>query len=133
MKKILLTLTLALVAQVSFAQDTFKDDVRKYFGYSGQSAGLEIVKNDLSSNIPEEKKDAFIKELDVSLNSLIDNLADLYMTEFTHEEIKEINAFYETPVGNKLSSKNEFLLNKGQEISGEWSQGLIELMGRYMN
>ena len=55
------------------------------------------------------------------------------MSEFTHEEIKEINSFYETAVGQKLSSKNEFLLNKGQEISGEWSQGLIQLMDKYMN
>ncbi|SFJ61551.1 DUF2059 domain-containing protein [Myroides guanonis] len=133
MKKVLITLTLALFVQVGFAQDTFKEDVKKYFSYSGQSAGLEIVKNDLSSNVPAEKKVAFEKELDVSLNNLIESLADLYMSEFTHEEIKQINAFYETPVGKKLSSKNEFLLNKGQEISGEWSQGLIELMGRYMN
>lgn len=133
MKKVVITLVFACVAHVGFAQDGFKEDVKQYFSYSGQSAGLEIVKQDLSSNISIEKKEAFEKDLDISLNNLIDRLADLYMSEFTHEEIKEINAFYETAVGRKLSSKNEFLLNKGQEISGEWSQGLIQLMEKYMN
>lgn len=133
MKRILMTLVVALVAHVGFAQDGFKEDVKKYFSYSGQSAGLEIVKQDLSSNIASEKRAAFEAELDVSLNELIEQLADLYMSEFTHDEIKAINTFYETAVGKKLSSKNEFLLNKGQEISGAWSQGLMQLMEKYMN
>lgn len=133
MKKVAITFIFTCLAHVGFAQDGFKEDVKKYFSYSGQSAGLEIVKQDLSSNISIEKKEAFEKDLDISLNNLIDRLAELYMSEFTHEEIKEINSFYETAVGQKLSSKNEFLLNKGQEISGEWSQGLIQLMEKYMN
>lgn len=133
MKRVLFTFVLLLCVQVGFSQDSFKQDVKKYFTYSGQSAGLEIVKKDLSSNISDDKKEAFEKDLDVSLDQLIDSLAQMYMKEFTHEEIKQINAFYETPVGGKLSSKNEYLLNKGQEISSQWSQGLIELMGKYMN
>lgn len=132
MKKIALTFVLFLAAQFAFAQDAFKADMKKYMELSGQLTTFELLTQELSNNIPEEKRADFNKELKASLNILMDKMAEMYMTEFTHDDVKEMIKFYETPVGKKLSSKNGVLFEKGQEVGQEWAIGLQGIIMKYM-
>ncbi|PKP14603.1 MAG: hypothetical protein CVU07_14035, partial [Bacteroidetes bacterium HGW-Bacteroidetes-23] len=65
-------------------------------------------------------------------NDLMSKMADMYMSEFTHDEIKALLKFYESPVGKKLTDKTEVLYNKGQTVGQEWGMGLQTMMMKYM-
>lgn len=132
MKKAVLTFALLLITTLSFSQDAFKKDVLKYLDVSGQSSTFKMITKDLSASIPEDKKAEFQKELDVSINDLMSKMADMYMVEFTHDEIKDLLKFYESPVGKKLSEKTAVLYTKGQAVGQEWGMGLQSLMMKYM-
>jgi len=133
MKKVLLTLALVLVAQLGIAQDpTFKADVIKYLEISGQAKIFEIVTKDIAKTIPAEKQADFKKELDASIKDVVGKMADLYMVEFTHEDVKSAIKFYESPVGKKLTSKADVLYEKGQAIGQEWGMGLQSIVMKYM-
>lgn len=132
MRKVLLTMVVLFVAHVGMAQDAaFKADVIKYIELSGQRKTFEMITKDIINNIPVEKQADFKKELDLSINDLISKIADAYVAEFTHEDIKAAIKFYETPAGKKLASKTEVLFQKSQAAGQEWGMGLQELMMKY--
>ncbi len=132
MKKTVLTFVLLLITTLGFSQDAFKNDVVKYLEVSGQSNTFKMITKDLASNIPEAKKAEFQKELDASINDLMGKMADMYMTEFTHDDVKALLKFYESPAGKKLTDKTEVLYNKGQTVGQEWGMGLQTMMMKYM-
>lgn len=134
MKKLLLTLVVVLMAQLGMAQasDAFKKDVVKYLELSGQRKTIEMVTKDIVSNIPAEKQADFKKELDASITNFMNKLAEPYMAEFTHEDIKTAIKFYETPVGKKLTEKAGVLYEKGQAVGQEWGMEVQGLMMKYM-
>lgn len=132
MKKVILTFVFVLVAQLGFAQDAFKTDTKKYMDMSGQMAIFESLTSEWENNVADDKKADFRKELTASLSLLKDKMAEMYMTEFTHNDIKELIKFYESPIGKKLSSKNEVLMEKGEQVGQEWAVGLQGIMMKYM-
>lgn len=132
MKKVILTFVFVLVAQLGFAQDAFKTDTKKYMDMSGQMAIFESLTSEWENNVTDDKKADFRKELTASLSLLKDKMAEMYMTEFTHNDIKELIKFYESPIGKKLSSKNEVLMEKGEQVGQEWAVGLQGIMMKYM-
>jgi hypothetical protein len=132
MKKLLLTLVVLFAAQLTFAQDAFKQDVIKYLNASGQRKTFELLVGDLVKQVPAEKQADFKKELNTSLDDLISKMADVYMTEFTHDDIKAIMKFYDSPIGKKLTEKAEVLYEKGNAVGEEWGMGLQAIMMKYM-
>lgn len=132
MKKLLLTLVLVLATQLTFAQDAFKKDAVKYIELSGQRKTFEMFVKDLEANVPAEKLAEFKKELSTALDDLMGKMADMYMKHFTHEDIKAAIAFYESPVGKKLTANAEVLYTEGKEIGQEWGMSLQPLLMKYM-
>jgi uncharacterized protein len=52
----------------------------------------------------------------MSWASLKDDMAKIYMAEFSESELSELNKFYQTPVGKKAVQKMPTLMAKGAEI-----------------
>ena len=52
----------------------------------------------------------------MSWASMKEDMVKLYQAEFTESELKELVAFYQTPVGKKTIQKMPQLLSKGAEI-----------------
>ena len=133
MKKIYLTLLFAGVAHVAMAQNTAsKADVLKVIQMNGADAQMKMAKNQILKMIPGAKKDQFLKDFDAALPGLYDNLTKVYMESYTKEDIKAMMDFYETPVGKKIAAKSLDLSEKCIVATLEWSQGLQDLMMKYM-
>ncbi|MCO6147049.1 DUF2059 domain-containing protein [Flavobacterium sp. NRK1] len=135
MKKLLLAAVFMLVAQVTMAQTadaTFKADAIKVLNLSGFATQFEMLTKDIVKNVPAEKQAEFKKDLDASIQDLIAKIADIYMQEFTHEDIKAMLKYYESPVGKKFASKTGVLFEKGQAAGQEWGMGLQGVMAKYM-
>lgn len=132
MKKVLFAFALLFTAQITFAQDAFKQDIVKYLNLSGQRATFEMMLKDLPKQVPAEKQADFKKELDTAIDDLMNKMADIYVTEFTHDDIKAAIKFYESPAGKKFTSKTELLYEKGNAIGQEWGMGIQSIMMKYM-
>lgn len=132
MKKFIVTITVVLVSHFGMAQDAFKQDVLKVLKASGSAAQMELAKEQVMGNIPEDKKAAFSKDFDDSLPSLYDKMAKVYMEMYTHEEVKQMLKFYNTPVGKKMSEKSGELTKKNMEAAQEWGMELQGIMMKYM-
>jgi hypothetical protein len=68
------------------------------------------------------------EELSAALSgpdSMMEELVAIYAKHYTHEEIKELIAFYESPLGRKVLSTMPVLLAESAEIAQRWSQSIM--------
>ena len=132
MKKIFISIAFLLIAQITIAQNaSFKADVLKLISISGADAQIKLVKPQILSMVPENKKENFSKEFDASVPSLLDKMANVYMEIYTPDDIKAMIVFYESPVGKKMSEKAGELGQKSMQAGMEWSQELQGLITKY--
>ena len=130
--KNLLSVIFLLIIQITIAQDaSLKADVLKLISISGADAQIKIVKPQILNMVPENKKENFSKEFDASIPSLLDKMANIYMEIYSHNDIKAMIVFYESPVGKKMSEKADELGQKTMQVGQEWSQELQGIMAKY--
>lgn len=132
MKKIVLVLCL-LATVVGQAQDTseFKKETIEFIKLTGSGAAFDNAIAQIGAMVSEANKEAYQKDAIATLNGLYDKLADLYMTEFTQDEIKELVTFYNTDLGKKLSGKQLSLTQKGMMLGQSWGMELQEIAQKY--
>jgi hypothetical protein len=64
----------------------------------------------------EAQMKAFLNKY-MSWASMKDDMVKIYVGEFTEPELKELTAFYKTPLGKKTVEKMPALMMKGAELS----------------
>lgn len=133
MKKLFSTLLLLIVAQVGMAQeDAFKKDVLKVLEMSGANAQMKVAKDQIIKMVPADKQSAFTAELEATMPGFYDKMAKIYMETYTKDEVKAMIAFYETPVGKKMTEKAAEIFQKGQFAGQDWGKSLQSIMMKYM-
>ena len=84
--------------------------------------------------VTEEKWAALKKDVfDVEVAELNKMLVPIYKKHFTPEEIKAILAFYETPVGKKLTEQSPLITAESMQLTQQWAMGLMGKMQGYLN
>jgi hypothetical protein len=98
-------------------------------------AGVE----QMSAQIPEDKRAKFVEVMKVFLTkycsweALKNDLFVMYAREFTEAELKQLTAFYKSPVGVKMSQKQPLILQTsmalGQKAAADHQAELQQMMG----
>ncbi|RZJ59840.1 MAG: DUF2059 domain-containing protein [Flavobacterium sp.] len=132
MKKLIVTALFLLVANLGMAQaQAFKDDVQKLLRLSGASSQVDVAKKQIITMIPAAKQEAFLKDFNASLTPLFEAQEKFYMAEFTHDDVKKMITFYETPVGKKMAEKSSKLTEATMPVIQQWSMSLQEIIMKY--
>lgn len=110
----------------------FKTETIKLIKLTSMSVFSNIV-GQMSAMVTDANREAFEKEAETSLNGLLSEIADVYMQEFTHSEIKDMIAFYETPTGKKMADKTGVIMQKSMSIGQSWGMKFQEIVQKYSN
>jgi uncharacterized protein len=132
MKKLLIMLAFAFISQAAMAQNGFRADVQKVLQMTGSAAQADIAKAQIVAMIPEAKKAEFIKEFDALVPEYLNFLEKFYMETFTHDEVKQMIKFYETPVGKKITANAGGLAEATTKAAQDWAPKLQNLVMKYM-
>ncbi len=133
MKKLFTILAVVVAVQFGTAQnDTFKQDAIKVIEKSGAGAQFGMVLDQIKTMVPEDKHEELTKDFNATLPSLYSKIAEVYMEEFSHDDIKKILSFYESEVGKKLGSKQGDLMEKAMVAGEQWGMDLQMIMMKYM-
>lgn len=134
MKKLLFIAIIALSMSVSAQTNAdFKEQTIEFIKLTGSASAFEDAINQIGVQVPASKTDAYLKEARGTLDGLYDKLAEIYMQEFTHNEIKELKAFYSTDLGKKLASKQSVLSQKAMMIGQSWGMEVGQIAQKYTN
>ncbi|MFH4963778.1 DUF2059 domain-containing protein [Gaetbulibacter sp. M235] len=132
MKKILLV-CMFMVAIATKAQDNsdFKNETVEFLKLTGAGAAFENAIAQIGAGVSQENKEAYTNEANGTLVSLYDKMAELYMAEFTQDEIKELVAFYNTDLGKKLAEKQLGLTQKAMMFGQSWGMEVSAIAQKY--
>lgn len=136
MKKIVLLAAVLAFGQYSFGQEkneALKKQAVEIIKQTGSASVVAMAKSQILPMIAPEKQAAFLVEFESSLPALYDRIADIYLEIYTKEELAEIQKFYNSPIGKKMTTNTEILTSKSQTASAEWAQGLQAMVMKYMS
>ncbi|PSG90237.1 DUF2059 domain-containing protein [Aurantibacter aestuarii] len=135
MNKIIYVLAIALATSLStFAQSEnsdFKNQTIEFIKITGSRDLFDGAIEQIGASVPEENKAAYRKEANATLDQLYSDLADIYMEEFTAQEINELVKFYKSDLGKKVASKQGLLAQKGMMLGQNWGMGLGKIAEKH--
>ncbi|MFD1331490.1 DUF2059 domain-containing protein [Methylopila musalis] len=136
-------LALALIPAAGFAQQANNPKLslaREVIAVSGAAASfdgiapifLDEAKRTFLRTRPELSKDfdevikTLLPEFEQRREKLLDDVASVYASRFSEDELKEIKAFYETGTGKKLVSTLPGVLQESYEKTNAWSRQMSQ-------
>jgi hypothetical protein len=133
MKKLLLAFVFVLVSQIGFAQENAsREDVSAVIEKSGNSGQMSAARTQMLTMIPQDKHAAFLVDFDILMKKVNDATVEIYMQEYSKEDVKAMLAFYNSPVGKKMAEKSEKIANKSQESMASLQGEIQALMMKYI-
>ncbi len=79
-----------------------------------QMLEMQVKQNPAIGQFKDEMKKFLSKYM--SWSAMKGDMVKIYMSEFTEQELKELLAFYQTPLGKKTVAKMPKLMAKGAEL-----------------
>ena len=92
---------------------------------------LQPTIDQFAGMVPAEKKAAFLKEVEGTFPEFFSSMAKVYMEEYTHDDIKQLLAFYNSPIGKKMTSKQGAIQQKAMMAGQSWGMKIQALLGKY--
>lgn len=133
MKKLVLTAIFVFVSVAGMAQEkATREDVLKVIEKSGASGQLNAAKKQIIGMIPKDKHAAFVIEFDTLMKKINEKTVDVYLEEYTKDDIKSMLAFYDSPVGKKMTEKSEVIATKSQEAMAGMQGEIQAIVMKYM-
>ncbi|MBF6607487.1 MAG: DUF2059 domain-containing protein [Flavobacterium sp.] len=133
MRKLILAFVLLFAVQFTFAQDeALRKDIMKVIEASGSAAQMKAAKDQILPLIPADKQAAFLVEFDASMPAYYDKIVQIYIDNYTKEDIQAMLKFYESPVGKKITARAEAVTSATMTAAQQWGQGLQPMMMKYM-
>ena len=132
MKKILFALLTTLIFTGAFAQASEKTArIKKLLDLTGSGKlGVQVIQTMITSykqsidNVPDKFWDEITKE--INADTLVSMIIPIYEKYFTDEEILQMIAFYETPVGKKVIATLPDIMKESMATGEEWGKQVGE-------
>jgi hypothetical protein len=100
-------------------------------GVIEQAKLLYLQQNPGLSKDLNEIADKLRSDMAPRLSELSDEVAKLYATNFTDQELKTIIAFYQSPAGKKLLTQQPIVVDSSMRFAQTWANGLSdEVVGK---
>jgi uncharacterized protein len=131
MKKLLFATTLFLFSiQLGYSQGTdIHKDIKELLELTGSAKLAVQMTNQLIDNyktqvpnVPQDYWEELIKG--INEEELVNQLVQIYEKFYTHDEIKELIAFYQTPLGQKMIKSVPLIYQEAAIVGQKWGEKL---------
>ena len=131
MKKLLTTTLIIICSYVSIVHAEMSLEKRKEVEKMLRLTGMEKLVTQIKSQmiaafqkqIPDVPQDFWDRlEQKMDMRELIEKIIPVYDKYYTLEDLKAINAFYETPAGQKVLSTLPQVMQECIKIGQEWGE-----------
>jgi hypothetical protein len=139
MKKLLLFAVLGMACWVSTVHAEMtpekRAEIEKMLRLTGMQKLVEQMMTQMTTSmagsmpdVPPEFWAKFKQKMDA--RELIEKIMPVYDKYYTLEDLKAINAFYETPTGQKILSQTPQVMKECMEIGQDWGRKIGEEAAR---
>lgn len=132
MKKLVLVFVLVFTISITAQEDeVYKSETIEFLKLTGATKVFDGAIDQIGNMVSAENKDAYKKEAVGTLDALYEEMAELYMGEFTRDEIQELLKFYKSDIGKKLAEKQLTLTQKGMMMGQSWGMKVQGIAQKY--
>ncbi len=118
----------------------FENDIVRLLRLNGSSASFDVAFDQITSqfmmmkpSIPDSVWTSLRKEVfDPEVENLFQKMVPVYKKHFTHEEVKGLIAFFESPLGKTYTGNNELVTKEMVPVSQTWGMGLGQKINDYL-
>lgn len=135
-KVIVLVAVIALSVSTVIARDvkdeSYYKDFIKLLKVSGTTKTQKLMLKSMFEQfkkMPNAKPEIFKnmeKMMHDELAQLNDKLFPVYKKYFSHEDLKEIIKFYESPIGKKMVKSQPLIVKESFQIGSEWGRSVAK-------
>jgi len=129
MKRLILLVLVTIFVSVSAVQADIPQEKRKEIEKMLQLTGMEKLMEQMKSQmlsalktqmtqVPEAFWTKFQEKMDT--HELLEKIIPLYDKYYTLEDLKAVNAFYESPAGQRVLSNMPQIMQESMKIGQEW-------------
>ena len=118
-------------AKIDKAEKAKQDDIRKLMKLTGSAeVGKQVMDQLFVSfkqsmpNVPAEFWDGISKKVDV--DEMVELIVPIYAKYFSHDEIRELIKFYQSPLGKKLTKVLPDVTRESMAAGQKWGTKLAE-------
>lgn len=112
---------------------SYEEDIRKFLYINGTTSGHDHAFSRLFSQlsethpaIPDSLRSLLRREVfEPEARRLVSLMIPVYKKHFSHDEIRALIAFYESPAGAKFAGSNAALANDLAPVIRDWSFQLL--------
>jgi uncharacterized protein len=131
MKKLLITTLIIICSYVSIAHAEISSEKRKEVETMLRLTGMEKLMTQMKSQmisvfqkqIPDVSQDFWNRfEQKMDVRELIEKIIPVYDKYYTLEDLKAVNAFYESPAGQKVLATLPQVMQESMKIGQEWGE-----------
>jgi hypothetical protein len=136
---IAITMTLTLLSPASVFGQTINQDALKLIKISGTTQAMEQMIDMALAQMQQMAPNlspALMKNLKDKINSeeVLQMYVPIYTKHYTHDEIKQLIKFYESPLGRKVVKTMPAMAQESVAIAEKWNEQLIaEIMQELMS
>lgn len=110
---------------------TKEQDIRKLLEVSGriqlEQQVMTTMMKQFRQGFPKVSQDFWSRfEAQADLKELNDRIIPVYDKHFTQEEIRQLIAFYSTPIGRKMVHEQPAVAQESMEVGQQWGEELAE-------
>lgn len=132
MKKLVLVFVLVFTISITAQEDeVYKSETIEFLKLTGATKVFDGAIDQIGNMVSAENKEAYKKEAVGTLDALYEEMAELYMDEFTRDEIQELLKFYKSDIGKKLAEKQLTLTQKGMMMGQSWGMKVQGIAQKY--
>ncbi|MCG6187379.1 DUF2059 domain-containing protein [Maribellus maritimus] len=122
-----------LASLLTMAQtDDFENDIEKLLAINGSSAAYDMAFDQMvaqfkmmKTEAPDEVwKQVRTEVFDTEIEELTKQLIPVYKKHFTHDDIKELIAFYESPLGQQMTDATGKISKETMQMAQTWGMQL---------
>lgn len=78
----------------------------------------------LDTQVRAAMDELFLPEISARLPAFVDEIALLYTKHFTLEELRQLNTFYSSPVGQKSANVMPQIMQQSMQMGSAWGQAV---------
>ncbi|MFT7156740.1 MAG: hypothetical protein ACI8Q1_001755 [Parvicella sp.] len=125
--KLFILSILFISSNYSYAEDNFDKDILRFLEINGSKQTMapmvdQMVKQfrSMNSSVPNDFWTLLKLDLTADMTDLMKKMVPIYKKHLTHEEVKGLIEFYESPVGKSFTSKSGLIMQESMQIGQQW-------------
>lgn len=132
MKRIMLICAFIAVYATQAQEDSaYRNTAIEFVKLSSDKAMFDTAIDQLGNKVTDAKKKEFRAEAKTTLNGLYANMAELFMAEFSHDELKDLVRFYKTDLGKKFALNQMRISQKAMRLGVSWGHEIQMVAEKY--